>query len=231
MTNRFLADLKKAVNQAVHQCNNHLSIILNNCELSLASKDFDSAKKKIEGSILRVNQLTELLLQLNRFAAVNGDIRLTGLRPLFESPLKQIEARAKTLQIGVSAHVVADGVFAVPADAIQLLIEHLGSNAISAASAGADSSTGKVKKITFEVLQMNKEITILAANSGNAPEGISEKIVFNSYFTDRSQPAFEYLAAIKSLTEILGGQMTYKKKSDMNEVYVKLPLQYDSKVF
>jgi len=222
MNQQFLADLKIAVCQAVHQCNNHLSIILSNCELALAVDTPEMTKKKLESCIIRVTQLTELLAQLNRLANVGTEIQNTNIRALFETPLKQIEAKAKTQHIHCSSQVVADGLFALPSQIITLLIELLGNNALLAASSGFD------KKVSFEVIQLNGEVTIHAANSGKEPESTIEKTVFSNYFSNRAEPVYDSLASVQSLTKLLHGTIEFKKNIGMNELIIKLPLNYDA---
>lgn len=224
MQNRFLSELKKAVNQAVHQCNNHLSIILSNCEMAMASNDPSMTKKKIENGMTRIAQLTDLLSQLNRFANINGDLKPTALRNLFEDAFVTTSARAQDLNSAFSAHIVADGAFTIPAEVFQLIVELLGANAISAVKTVND------RKINFEILQMKGEVTILASNSGQAPEAASEKLAFNSFYYDAGKPVFDSLAAVSSLTKLLGGEISYTRNSGMNEILLKLPLTYDNKV-
>jgi len=224
MQNRFLGELKKAVNQAVHQCNNHLSIILSNCEMALSSQDPAVAKKKIENGIARIAQLTDLLSQLNRFANINGDLKPTALRNLFENAFVTTSAQAQDLNSVFNAHIVADGAFTIPAQVFQIIVELLGANAISAVKTVAD------RKIYFEILQMKGEVTILAANSGQAPEAAIEKSIFSTYFYDAGKPVLDSLAAVSSLTKLLGGEISYARNNGMNEILLKLPLTYESKV-
>ncbi|MCC2678579.1 MAG: hypothetical protein K0R29_1155 [Pseudobdellovibrio sp.] len=222
MGQQFLADLKTAVSQAVHQCNNHLSIILSNCELTLALNDPELSKKKMESCISRVAQLTDLLAQLNRFATVNGEIKPVNIRQLFETAFKQIEARANAQQILCTTHVLADGLTPLPVQIFTLLTELLGTNALLSAAAGSE------KKVSFEVLQLNGEITIHAANSGKDPDSTIEKTVFGTYFSNKSEPVYDSLASVKSLTDLLGGKIEYKKNNGMNELILRLPLKYET---
>lgn len=192
--------------------------------MALASPDPALAKKRIENGIDRIAQITDLLSHLQRFANVNGDLKPTALRKLFEEALLATSIRAKELSADFSAHIVADGAFTIPAQVFQIIIEILGANALSAIKPEAH------KKIAFEILQMKGEITILASNSGKAPEPGNEKAIFKSYFADAGKPTFDSLATVSSLTKLLGGEISYSHNNSMSEILLKLPLSYESKV-
>lgn len=224
MRNHFLADLKTAISQTVHQCNNHLSIILSNSELALSITDGEKIKKKIESNMNRVSQLTELLLQLNKLATVNTEIKNVHLKSFFELSLKQVQAQASSRHIQCSTKLTADGLLPIPAHVFELIIELVGANGMSAAT------TGSVQEISVEVLKSDAGISIKAHNSGKMPESTIDRDVFKNYFSNRNEPVYDMLGAIKCLTEFLGGEVSYKSKGVTNEIFINLPLKYENDI-
>ncbi len=224
MRNHFIADLKNAISQAVHQCNNHLSIILSNCELALAIDNQQVVKKKIESNLIRVTEMTELLAQLNRFSNINTEIKPIDLKLLFSNQLTQIAARAYDKQIDCSIQTDVEGIFSVPADVIQLIMELLGTNAIAAAQAGSE------KKISFVIVLSNDKVSITASNSGTDAGLRSEKMAFQTFYSDRNEPVFEYLGIVKSLTVLLGGHITFQKNYEKNKIELNIPLKYENDI-
>lgn len=224
MRNSFLADLKNAISQAVHQCNNHLSIILSNCELALAINNAEVVKKKIESNLVRVTEMTDLLAQLNRFSNINTDIKPTDLKWLLADPLNQVAARCYDNQIQCSIQSEVEGIFSLPADVIQMILELLGKNAITSAQTSAD------KKISFVVQHSNDKLSLTASNSGTDAGLRAEKAAFQTFYSDRNEPVYNYLGIVKSLTELLGGHITFQKNLAMNKVQLIIPLKYEDNI-
>lgn len=221
MSNSFLADLKAAISQAIHQCNNHLAIILSNSELALVMSDPAAIKSKTESNIARVSQITELLTKLSQLANIETGTSPTNLKNFFEGSLKQMEALAHSQHIQMITQVKIEGILPIPTQVFQILMQTLGYNAVNAIGEAT------IRKIEASVATALDEIHIQIANSGAAPEKMDYDFIFNNFFSSKKTTAGDYLGLVRSLTTLLGGKFQYNRTETMNILHLTLPTKYE----
>jgi signal transduction histidine kinase len=211
---KFYSDLKSAVNQAIHQCNNHLAIILSNSELTLALQNPETTLKKTESSITRVALLTDLLAQLSQLFNADLSFSEIDLASLIKHEMSHHTDQAKAEGLEVNLNVECAGSIHQRPNVLKLLIHLLFRNAVSALS------TSEVKIMNCRAHSQGNKVILEISNSGNAPEISQTEAVFSSFFGTKKDTSCDFLGAAASLTKLLGGQITYSRIKDMNTLTV-----------
>jgi signal transduction histidine kinase len=214
----FLNDLKAAVNQAIHHCNNHLAIVLSNSELILALENPDSTKKKTESTLARVALLTDLLAQLGQLFNLDPSFEKINLNSFLKAEVGHHSSLAAAEGIQVSTEINADGDTNVRASAVKLLIHILFRNAVSALKPSPE------KNLRVSVKKNNGLLDFELFNSGAAPESLEESFLFHSFFPAKKESTCDFLASAACLTRLLGGKINFSRVSNDNLIKVSIPV-------
>lgn len=217
----LLHDLKEAVSQAVHQCNNHLAIILTNCELIQISNDPVVIEKKTNSILSRVEILGEVLTALNNFSHFEYDA--TIVQSDLKDELNKAINNSQELFLNSSSQVKVTGLSIAPivtqvdilSQAIQLLFK--------SCLFFSEKLSERYLKISIEDAGSHYLISFATPSGSNPEDDFSDQEkMFKTYFPSKKNIFCEGLALASTYIKLLAGTISLSKNSTEAIINIKI---------
>lgn len=212
-------ELQTVIARGVHECNNHLAVILTNCDMIQLINTPENTNQKIESIQKRVSLISQILRALSSFSRIeyNKNLETINAKLLLDRVISNLNSSLVDAKIEISVDVSSDLNLATVPEIFEQMIRFLVQNSIDSVN------ETNVKKINIAAQADKKNIYFKVSDSGQLVEADVAEKMFKPFFTTKDSHLGQGLTLASTYAKLMGGEIKFTQNQEKNCMSVCLP--------